>query len=112
MISSQNTETNQKSTGDIGTRKPRHCYRNLKGTDMYRYLLAIFLMTAGAASAQQLSISDRLSLRNNCRPDVQKLCPDAQPGNGGIFACLQENKSQLSESCSTTIENVLAKQEN
>jgi hypothetical protein len=79
---------------------------------MHRYLTAVFLMTAGAASAQQLSMSDRLALRDNCKQDVERLCPDVQPGSGGIAACLQEKKSQLSETCSTTITDMLAKREN
>jgi len=41
------------------------------------------------------------ALRNNCGSDLDKFCPNVQPGKGRIRACLAKNKDQLSESCKT-----------
>ncbi len=41
------------------------------------------------------------NLKNNCGSDLEKFCPNVQPGKGKIRACLAKNKDQLSESCKT-----------
>jgi hypothetical protein len=79
---------------------------------VHKYLTAIFLMTAGTASAQQMSMSDKMALRDNCKQDIQTLCPNAKPGGGEVLACVQEKKAQLSEQCSTTIAELMAKRKN
>lgn len=42
-------------------------------------------------------------LRAACASDVQKLCPEVQPGGGRILRCLNERKSEVSESCKQAI---------
>ena len=34
-----------------------------------------------------------------CRPDVQRLCRDVQPGGGRIVACLKQHRAELSGEC-------------
>jgi TolB-like protein len=34
-----------------------------------------------------------------CRPDVQRLCRDVQPGGGRILACLKQHTADLSDEC-------------
>jgi hypothetical protein len=53
-------------------------------------LPAAFAADAPAAGAQ---VSDA------CKADIQKLCPDVQPGEGRIKACVKEHKDQLSSEC-------------
>lgn len=79
---------------------------------MHRYLAAMFLLTAGATSAQQFSVSDRLALRDNCKQDVEKLCPDLKPGGGELLACMRTQKDQLSEACSAIVAELQAKRKN
>ncbi len=79
---------------------------------MFKYTTAILLMTATVASAQQLSINDRLALRDNCKQDIQKLCPDIKPGGGELLACVQEKKAELSQQCSTTLADLTARKRN
>ena len=79
---------------------------------MHKYLTAIFLMMAGTASAQQMSMSDKMALRDNCKQDIQTLCPNAKPGGGEVLACIKEKKEQLSEQCSTTIAAIVAQRKN
>ncbi|MBO9196763.1 cysteine rich repeat-containing protein [Rhizobium sp. 16-449-1b] len=76
---------------------------------MNRYIIAFLLISAGTASAQQqLSMSQKMELRDNCKQDIQQLCPGVQPGDGGIMACVKENKAKLSSMCSATIDKLLA----
>lgn len=79
---------------------------------MLKYATAIFLMATAAASAQQLSMSDKLTLRDNCKQDIQKLCPDIKPSGGELLACVQEKKAELSQQCSTTLADLAARKKN
>jgi hypothetical protein len=47
--------------------------------------------------------------RGPCRADVEKLCPNVQPGGGRIIACLKQNKNKVSDSCKSMIEKARAK---
>jgi hypothetical protein len=80
-----------------------------KEYQMIKYISVLFLATASIASAQQLSMSDKMALRDNCKQDIQKLCPNVKPGNGGLMACVKENKEKLSAQCSATIDALAAK---
>ncbi|GGG10002.1 hypothetical protein GCM10010924_43690 [Rhizobium wenxiniae] len=76
---------------------------------MLKYATILLLMTAATASAQQLSMSDKLALRDNCKQDIQKLCADIKPGGGQLMACVQEKKAQLSQECAATLADLRAK---
>jgi len=77
---------------------------------MTRYIFAFLLASAGIASAQQLSMSDKLALRDNCKEDIQKMCPGVKPGDGGLMACVKQKKDKLSAQCSATIAALAEKQ--
>lgn len=83
---------------------------------MLRYLGVIFLITAATASAQQMSqnmsMADRMALRDNCKQDIQKLCPGIEPGGGKVMACIKEKQSELSQACSATISDLMARKQN
>lgn len=34
-----------------------------------------------------------------CRQDMQTLCPDIQPGDGRIKACIRKNHAKFSDGC-------------
>ena len=42
-------------------------------------------------------------VRAACAGDVQKLCPGVQPGAGRILQCLNEHKTDVSETCRQAI---------
>lgn len=79
---------------------------------MLKYAAAMFFASVGIVSAQQLSMSDKLALRDNCKQDIQALCPGVKPGDGGLATCVRENKDKLSEQCSKTFAEVMAKRKN
>jgi hypothetical protein len=42
--------------------------------------------------------------RHACRDDVQKLCPDVQPGGGHYLDCLQQHAADLSPACTDKVQ--------
>jgi hypothetical protein len=74
--------------------------------------LTLTLLTACAvnlASAQTSGQTDQPVKRGPggngpCKADVEKLCPNVQPGGGRIIACMKENKDKLSEACKAALE--------
>lgn len=98
-------------------RKPPH--RPSKNTCLYgesiimtKYLTLVFVLVASAASAQQLSMSEKLALRDNCVQDIKTLCPGIKPGGGLLMDCIKSKKDQLSQPCADTITEIAAKRQN
>jgi hypothetical protein len=76
---------------------------------MRTYTLVIaFVAIAGTASAQQMSMSEKMQLREDCGPDIQRLCPGIKPGGGELMGCIKEKKDQLSKTCSDTMGKLMA----
>lgn len=72
---------------------------------MKRTLLLIpALFAAGSVWAEDPPAKlDRLS---DCRADLQKLCPNVQPGGGRLVACLKDNKDSVSDTCKQRVEQI------
>jgi hypothetical protein len=77
-------------------------------------LIALFCATAlpAMALAQTLPPQDLPPQANNpavrsaavaCEADIQKLCPDVQPGGGRIVRCLIGQRSAISPVCRDSI---------
>lgn len=65
-----------------------------------RILLAVALVvSATAASAQQLSRQQLMDLRAACETDLKTLCAGIQPGNGRLAQCLRDNAASVSQPC-------------
>jgi hypothetical protein len=45
--------------------------------------------------------------RAACETDVQKLCPDVQPGGGRILACLKQHQADVTEGCKQAVTKAL-----
>ncbi|HYZ88260.1 MAG TPA: cysteine rich repeat-containing protein [Myxococcales bacterium] len=44
-------------------------------------------------------------VRQACREDASKFCSGIRPGGGRIGACLKSHKNELSQGCTTAVEN-------
>ena len=59
------------------------------------------VLTASPAFAQTprtLTPEMRAALET-CRPDIERLCPGVQPGDGRIMACMREHRTEISQAC-------------
>lgn len=75
----------------------------------YALTLALSLAAASSVFAQQLSMSQKLQIREDCGDDFRKLCPGLRPGGGQLMACVQSKKDQLSKACSETLATLMPK---
>ncbi|TZG32464.1 hypothetical protein [Agrobacterium sp. B1(2019)] len=75
----------------------------------YAIALALSLVGASSVSAQQLSMSQKLQIRDDCSADFRELCPGLRPGGGQLMGCIQSKKDQLSKVCSETLAKVMPK---
>ncbi len=72
---------------------------------MKRTLLLISaLLAAGCAWADDPPA--KLDHLSDCRADLQKLCPNVQPGGGRLVACLKENKDSVSDTCKQRMQQI------
>lgn len=53
----------------------------------------------GARVERKERVKEKRMFRQACQADVDKLCYDAVPRQGGIVKCLNEHKSELSDPC-------------
>lgn len=75
-----------------------------------RHCLSIgFMLIATGASAQQLSMSQKMQLRSECGADISRLCPGIAPGGGQLMKCVEAKKAELSKPCAETIAAVMPK---
>jgi Cysteine rich repeat len=70
-----------------------------------RVLVLPALLAAGVAVAQDASSPPpgAMQVRKACAADIQRLCPDAQPGHGGLRMCLRDHQNDLSDDCRSAL---------
>ncbi|OAF09832.1 hypothetical protein AYJ54_11535 [Bradyrhizobium centrolobii] len=61
--------------------------------------IVVVVAFSGAASAQSTNA------RGACRADYDKFCAGIAPGTGGIIACLNGKRDQLSETCKKALDS-------
>ena len=72
--------------------------RNAVNTTIVIAVVAIFGMGPLASPAGAYGGG-----RAACRADVEKLCPDAKPGDGSVRTCLHDHEADLSDGCKQAI---------
>ncbi|TCT06549.1 hypothetical protein [Aquabacter spiritensis] len=68
----------------------------------FRILLAAGLLAASAVAAEAQTMSYGQAgalLAKSCGPDINKLCPTVNLGNGALKACMDSKISQVSQKC-------------
>ncbi|MBK8537000.1 MAG: hypothetical protein IPL59_19050 [Candidatus Competibacteraceae bacterium] len=72
--------------------------------------IALFLLISAAmpAFAQQPSQLDKelAALRTYCKADIERLCPNVEPGGGKIKVCLMERKMEVSVGCAEALQKL------
>jgi hypothetical protein len=69
------------------------------GSSLNARVATIVAVTAFAMGPLAPAAHARGGGREACRPDVEKLCPDAKPGDGSVRACLHDHEADLSDGC-------------
>lgn len=63
---------------------------------------AVLLMISAAlsvAAADTPRNQEIAALRTACKADIERLCPDVEPGQGRLKECLMSHKEQMSVGC-------------
>jgi hypothetical protein len=77
----------------------------------YRAPMLVFLsVIAVPALAQGSQMEEELHmLRTYCKPDIERLCPNVEPGGGRIKACLMKHKEEMSVGCAQALQKLKKK---
>jgi hypothetical protein len=67
------------------------------------FLASITLPTFAAESALDAEIQ---ALRTYCKPDIERLCHNVQPGGGQIKACLMAQENELTVGCAKALQKL------
>ena len=73
---------------------------------MTRTLLLISALLAAGNALADDPPPGKLDRLSDCRADVQKLCPNVQPGGGRIVACLKQNIDSVSDACKQRLQQM------
>ncbi len=46
------------------------------------------------------------ALRAYCKPDIERLCPNVEPGGGRLKECLTRHKEQISVGCAQALQQL------
>ncbi len=69
-------------------------------------LLLVSVTTSTHAQGPEMDPEELKALRTYCKADVERLCPNVQPGGGRIKACLMSNKEQMSVGCAQALQKL------
>jgi hypothetical protein len=73
-----------------------------------RTTLLVLLMAASLpafAGGSELD-AEINALRNYCKADIERLCPNVQPGGGRIKDCLMANQDQMTVGCAKALKQL------
>ncbi|QFY41671.1 hypothetical protein F6R98_02720 [Candidatus Methylospira mobilis] len=78
---------------------------------IFRAIVISLAVSAPASAFAQESAPDTemQALRKYCEPDIKRLCPAVQPGQGRIKACLMQHKQEMSVGCAMALKELKKK---
>lgn len=75
--------------------------------------IALVLLVSAAlpAFAQQSSETDKEveMLRQYCKPDIERLCANVEPGGGRLKECLKAHQNEMTVGCAKALKNLKKK---
>lgn len=78
-----------------------------------RRLLFIGMIFASAQAFAQASRmeAELQALRSYCKPDIERLCANVEPGGGRIKECLMAQKEQMTVGCAQALQKLQQQQQ-
>lgn len=73
---------------------------------MVRMMLMIPLVLGFAHAANAQAEDEMKALETYCMPDVERLCPDVQPGHEHLKKCLRHNRKEVSVGCAEALQTM------
>jgi hypothetical protein len=71
------------------------------------FLLTGILLSSPQVFAQESQMDAELeALRAYCKADIERLCPNVQPGGGRIKECLLAQKEQMTVGCAEALQKL------
>lgn len=71
------------------------------------FLLIGILISSAPALAQETKMeAEKEALQTYCKADIERLCPNVQPGGGRIKECLMAQKEQMSVGCAQALQKL------
>ena len=71
------------------------------------FLLIGILVSSAQAFAQASRMDAELeALRAYCKSDIERLCPNVEPGGGRIKECLMAQKEQMTVGCAQALQKL------
>lgn len=68
--------------------------------------LAVLATPTFAAGLDNIDPAEIQALRTYCKADIERLCPNVQPGGGRIKACLMANKELMTVGCAQALQKL------
>lgn len=72
-------------------------------TTVFSLALSMALPVLAAEPGMEAELE---ALRTYCKPDIERLYPNVEPGGGRIKECLKKNKEQVSVGCAQALEKL------
>jgi hypothetical protein len=68
--------------------------------------LALSVPLSVFAEGMNLAPEEINAIRTYCKADVERLCPNVEPGEGRIKACLMTHKEEMSVGCAQAMQKL------
>ena len=69
-------------------------------------LLLLLLVAVPLAAAEPSLEKEIEALRTYCKPDIERLCANVEPGGGRLKECLSQHKEQISVGCAKVLQQL------
>ncbi|MGQ0593093.1 MAG: cysteine rich repeat-containing protein [Gammaproteobacteria bacterium] len=66
----------------------------------------LFLVSATMSTFAGGLEAEIQALKTYCKPDIERLCPNVEPGGGQIKACLMAQKEELTVGCAQALQKL------
>ena len=71
-----------------------------------RTIIQFLLVSATMPAFAQGLEAEIQALKTYCKPDIERLCPNVEPGGGRIKACLMAQKKELTVGCAEALQDL------